>query len=49
MPGTSIGQRPGPGGSAIIAADPDEAIEAAAVEFRTDIKKLIAVRCYEIA
>jgi hypothetical protein len=33
----------------IIAADADEAIEAAAVEFRTDIKKLIAVRRYEIA
>jgi hypothetical protein len=33
----------------VIAADAGEAIETAAVEFRTDIKKLIAVRRYEIA
>jgi hypothetical protein len=33
----------------VIAADADEAIESAAVGFRTDIKKLIAVRRYEIA
>ena len=33
----------------VIAADADEAIEVAAVEFSTDIRKLIAVRRYEIA
>jgi hypothetical protein len=32
----------------VIAVDADEAIAAAAVEFRTDIRKLIAVRRYEI-
>jgi hypothetical protein len=33
----------------VVAADGDEAIEAAAVEFGTDAWKLIAVRRYEIA
>jgi hypothetical protein len=33
----------------VIAADAGEAIEAAAVEFRTDVRKLIAVRRYKIA
>jgi hypothetical protein len=33
----------------VIAADAAEAIEAAAVEFKTDVKKLIAVRRFEIA
>jgi hypothetical protein len=33
----------------VIASTADEAIEAAATEFNTDIKKLIAVRRYEIA
>jgi hypothetical protein len=33
----------------IIASSADAAIEAAAVEFKTDIKKLIAVRRFEIA
>jgi hypothetical protein len=33
----------------VVAGDADAAIEMAAVEFRTDIKKLIAVRRYEIA
>jgi hypothetical protein len=33
----------------VIAADADEAIEAAAVEFRIDIRKLIAVRRLEVA
>lgn len=33
----------------VIAADADEAIQAAAAEFQTDIKKLIAVRRYDIA
>ena len=33
----------------VIAADADEAIEAAAVEFRTDAWKLIAVLQYAIA
>jgi len=32
----------------VIAADADEAIEAASVEFRTDIKKLIAVRRWKV-
>jgi hypothetical protein len=31
-----------------VIASADEAIEAAAVEFRTDVRKLIAVRRYEI-
>jgi hypothetical protein len=33
----------------VIASTADAAIEAAAVEFNTDIKKLIAVPAYEIA
>jgi hypothetical protein len=33
----------------VIAADADEAIAAAAVEFRTDIRKLIAVRRSAVA
>jgi hypothetical protein len=33
----------------VVASTADEAIEAAAVEFRTDAWKLIAVRRYEIA
>ena len=33
----------------VVAASADAAIEVAASEFRTDIKKLIAVRAYEIA
>jgi len=33
----------------VTARSPDAAIEAAAVEFNTDIKKLIAVQRYEIA
>jgi hypothetical protein len=33
----------------IVAASADVAIEMAAMEFRTDVKKLIAVRQYEIA
>jgi hypothetical protein len=33
----------------IIAPSADAAIEAAAIDFRTDIKKLIAVRRFEIA
>jgi hypothetical protein len=33
----------------VIASTADEAIEAAAVEFNTDVKKLIAVRKFEIA
>jgi hypothetical protein len=33
----------------VIASTADEAIEAAAVEFLTNVKKLIAVRRYEIA
>jgi hypothetical protein len=33
----------------VIAADADEAIRAAAVEFKTDIKKLIAVRRWKVA
>lgn len=33
----------------VIASTADEAIEAAAVEFRTDIKKLIAVRRWAVA
>ncbi len=33
----------------VIAHSVDEAIEAAAVEFNTDVKKLIAVPAYEIA
>jgi hypothetical protein len=46
----SIVPLPDPGALVhVIAADADEAIEAAAVEFRTDVKKLIAVRRYEIA
>jgi hypothetical protein len=32
----------------VIAADSDEAIDAAAVEFRTDVNKLIAVRRYAV-
>jgi hypothetical protein len=32
----------------VIAADAHEAIEAAAVEFRTNVKKPIAVQRYEI-
>ncbi len=32
----------------VIATSGDEAIEAAAVEYRTDVKKLIAVRRYEV-
>jgi hypothetical protein len=35
--------------SRVIASTADEAIEAAAVEFKTDAWKLIAVRQYEIA
>jgi hypothetical protein len=33
----------------VIASNADEAIEAAAFVFNTDVKKLIAVRRYEIA
>jgi hypothetical protein len=33
----------------VVAGTANEAIEAAAVEFNTDIRKLIAVRRYEIA
>jgi hypothetical protein len=33
----------------VIAADADEAITAASVEFRADIKKLIAVRRWAVA
>jgi hypothetical protein len=33
----------------VIASTADEAIEAAATEFNTDVKKLIAVRRYKIA
>jgi hypothetical protein len=33
----------------VIASTADEAIEAAATEFKTDVKKLIAVRRYKIA
>jgi hypothetical protein len=33
----------------VIAADATEAIEAAAVEFRADVWKLIAVRRWEVA
>jgi hypothetical protein len=33
----------------VIAHSADAAIEAAAVEFKTDIRKLIAVRRFEIA
>ena len=41
---------PGAAGPAMrSAADADEAIEAAAVEFQTDIKKLIAVRRWAVA
>jgi hypothetical protein len=32
----------------VVAISADAAIEAAAVEFRTDVKKLIAVRRYEV-
>jgi len=32
----------------VVASNADEAIEAAAVEYRTDVNKLIAVRRYEI-
>jgi hypothetical protein len=35
-------------GWSVIAADAGEAIEAAAVDYRTDVQKLIAVRRYEI-
>jgi hypothetical protein len=35
--------------SQVVAADADEAIEAAAEEFRTDVRKLIAVRRWEVA
>ena len=33
----------------VVAATAEAAIEAAAVEFKTDVKKLIAVPAYEIA
>jgi hypothetical protein len=33
----------------VIASSADQAVEAAAVEFKTDIKRLIAVRRFEIA
>jgi hypothetical protein len=33
----------------VVAASADAAIEAAAVEFKTDIKKLIAVRRWKVA
>ena len=33
----------------VVASTADEAIEAAAVEFRTDIEKLIAARRWEVA
>jgi hypothetical protein len=33
----------------VIASTHDEAVEAAAVEFKTDAWKLIAVQCFEIA
>jgi hypothetical protein len=33
----------------VIASDADEAIEAAAVEFGTDVRKLIAVRRWMVA
>jgi hypothetical protein len=32
----------------VVASSADDAIEAAAVEFKTDVKKLIAVRRYEV-
>jgi hypothetical protein len=33
----------------VVASNADAAVEAADIEFRTDVKKLIAVQRYEIA